>query len=310
MFSFNQPQRNTGEFFKKLFLGKNALSRLILINTVIYLTVNIVGLFSILFNFTSSAELSPLTKLLSLPAGLSYLANKPWTLFTYMFLQDSFFHLLFNMIMLYFGGTIFQEYLSQAKLLWTYIMGGLLGGLFFILAFNIFPAFSSVTDISIAMGASASVLAIIIAIATYVPDYTVHLFLFGRFKLKYLAIIFIVIDILSIQADNPGGHIAHLGGALWGFLYAFSLKKGNDIYKIFYAFKLPKVTWNKKSNKFDTTRPRSGRPLSDEDYNFKRTATQDEIDIILDKISKSGYSSLTKFEKEMLFKTSNKDKKQ
>lgn len=306
MFSNNQSQRNTGEFFKQLFLGKNVLSRFILINTVIYLIVNIVGLFALLFNIADSAELSPLAKILALPAGLSSLATKPWTLFTYMFLQDSFFHLLFNMIMLYFGGIIFQEYLSQAKLLWTYIMGGIFGGIFFVLAFNIFPVFSSITDISIAMGASASVLAIIIAISTYVPDYTVRLFLFGKFKLKYLAIIFIVIDVLSIQADNPGGHIAHLGGALWGFLYAFSLKKGNDIYKIFYAFKLPKITWTKKHDKFNTTKPRSGRPLTDDEYNFKRTATQEEIDSILDKISKSGYSSLTKQEKEMLFKTSNK----
>lgn len=306
MFEYNQPQRNTGEFFKQLFLGKNILSRLILINTSVYLLVNIVHLIAILLGLSSSEDLSPLSKLLALPADFASIAIKPWTLFTYMFLHESFFHLLFNMIMLYFGGTIFQEYLSQNKLLWTYIIGGIFGGLFFILAFNVFPVFTSITDISIAMGASASVLAIIIAISTYVPDFTVHLFLFGKFKLKYLAIVFIIIDVLSIKANNPGGHIAHLGGALWGFIYAFSLKKGNDFYSVFYKLKLPKFTWKSTKSHFDTTRPASGRPLSDDEYNYKRAATQDEIDIILDKISKSGYSSLSKKEKEMLFKTSNK----
>jgi len=123
---------------------------------------------------------------------------------------------------------------------------------------------------------------------------------------KDCALLFIVIDLLSIQSGNPGGHIAHLGGALWGFIYGFSLKSGNDIYKILYRFKLPKFTWNKKQSKYSTSRPKSGRPISDLEYNKKRAATQEEIDYILDKISKSGYSSLSSKEKELLFKTSNK----
>lgn len=306
MFSNNQQQRNTGEFLKQIFFGRNVLSRLILVNTVIYLIVNIVGLFSSILGLTDGNALNPLVKILALPADLGELSSKPWTLITYMFLQESFFHLLFNVVMLYFGGKIFQEYLNQVKLFWTYVIGGVFGGLFFILAFNSLPVFESITSLSVAMGASASVLAIIIAISTYVPDYTVHLFLFGKFKLKYLAIAFIAIDVLSIQSDNPGGHIAHLGGALWGFIYAFSLKKGNDVYKIFYKLYIPKFTWNKKSTRFDTSRPISGKPLSDDEYNNRRAATQEEIDHILDKISKSGYSSLTSKEKELLFKTSKK----
>ncbi len=306
MFSYNQQHQNTGEFLKKLFLSRNVLSRLLLINLVIYLIVSIVGLFASLFGLADGSVLSPLARVLALPADLGSLASKPWTLFTYMFLQEDFFHLLFNLIMLYFGGTIFREYLSEAKLFWTYVFGGIFGGLFFILAFNIFPVFNSVSDFSVALGASASVLAIIIAISTYVPDFTVHLFLIGKLKLKYLAIAFIAIDVLSIQADNPGGHIAHLGGALWGFIFAYSLKKGNDIYKVFYGIKLPKFTWNKKETKFSTSRPKSGRPLTDDEYNTRRAATQEEIDEILDKISKSGYGSLSSKEKEMLFKTSNK----
>ncbi len=306
MFSSNQPQRNTGELLKQIFFGRNVLSRLILVNTVIYLIVNIVGLLSSLLNTTQGNDLNPLVKILALPADLGELSSKPWTILTYMFLQESFFHLLFNIVMLYFGGKIFQEYLNQVKLFWTYIIGGVFGGLFFILSFNTLPVFESISSMSVAMGASASVLAIIIAISTYVPDYTVHLFLFGKFKLKYLAIVFIAIDVLSIQSDNPGGHIAHLGGALWGFIYAFSLKRGNDVYKIFYKLYIPKFKWKKKDIRFDTSRPKSGRPLSDDEYNNRRSATQEEIDQILDKISKSGYSSLTSKEKELLFKTSNK----
>ncbi len=300
-----QPRRNTGDMLKQIFLGKNILSRLILINTIVYLVVNIVGLFALLAGINPE-ETNPIVRFLALPANIELLVMKPWTLLTYMFLQESFFHLLFNLIMLYFGGLIFQEYLSRKKLLWTYIFGGLMGGVFFILSFNLFPAFIPIKDISIAMGASASVLAIIIAISTYVPDYSVHLLFFGRLKLKYLAIAFVIIDILSIQADNPGGHIAHLGGAFWGFIYAYTLRKGNDVYKVFYGLKFPKFTWSSKDRKFDTKRPESGRPLSDDEYNYKRTASQEEIDRILDKISKSGYGSLSSKEKELLFKTSNK----
>ena len=306
MYSFNKPQQNTGEFLKNLFLSPTVLSRLMLINLSVYLIVNIVALFAALFNASNGIALSPLANLLALPADLSILATKPWTIITYMFLHEDFFHLLFNLIMLYFGGTIFREYLSETKLFWTYLFGGVFGGLFFILAFNSFPVFASLSGSAVALGASASVLAIIIAISTYVPDYTVHLFLLGKLKLKYIAIIFIAIDVFSIRADNPGGHIAHLGGALWGFIYAYSLKSGNDIYKFFYGIRVPKFTWKKKNASFNTTRPKSGRPITDVEYNERKVATQSEIDSILDKISKSGYSSLTKSEKELLFKTSNK----
>jgi hypothetical protein len=210
--------------------------------------------------------------------------------------------------MLYFGGILFTEYLSQKKLLWTYLLGGIAGAAFYMLAFNLFPVFAPVRNISVALGASASVLAIIVAISTYVPDYTVHLFLIGRLKLKYLAIAFVLLDILSIQSNNPGGHIAHLGGALWGFLYAFSLRKGNDWYRIFDGIQIPKNLFNRnRYTKFSTSRPESGRPLRDEEYNERRAAKQAEIDRILDKISKSGYGSLSKEEKAILFQSSNKN---
>ncbi len=307
MQGYYQQPRNTNEFFKNIFLGKNVLSRLILINTVIFVLTAVVHLITWLAGIPESSGLTLLGRYLALPSDLHQLVSTPWTIFTYMFLHEGFLHWLFNMIMLYFGGILFTEYLSQRKLLMTYIFGGLAGAAFFVIAFNVFPAFALVRQHSVALGASASILAIIVAISTYVPDYTVHLFLLGKVKLKWIAVAFVLLDILSIPQSNPGGHIAHLGGALWGFVWALSLRRGNDFLRIFDGIKMPEIDPKKrKYRKFDTSRPASGHPMTDEEYNRKRAASQSEIDKILDKISKSGYSSLTKAEKELLFKSSNK----
>jgi membrane associated rhomboid family serine protease len=305
MQGYHHPQRNTGELLKQAFLGKNVLSRLMLINTVVFLIVSFINLFTFLFaagETGSQLPLSILGQYLALPSSFAALASKPWTIITYMFLQEDFFHILFNLIMLYFGGLLFIEYLGEKRLLWSYLAGGIVGALFFLVAFNVFPAFEPVKGIAVALGASASVLAIIIAVATYVPDYTVQLLFIGRVKLKYLAIIFVVIDLLSIPSGNPGGHIAHLGGAFWGFLYALMLRNGTDLYRFlnFSGFSMPR----RKS--FTTENTENKRPYSDDEYNARKQKTQAKIDEILDKISKSGYSSLTKEEKELLFKTSKK----
>ena len=308
MYGYYQQPQNRQEFFRNLFLGKNVLSRLILINTVIFLLTAVVHLFTWLFGIQGPNGLTVLGSFLALPSDLHKLVLMPWTVVTYMFLHEGFLHWLFNMIMLYFGGILFTEYLSQRKLLMTYLFGGLAGAFFFVAAFNIFPVFRPYLNNSVALGASASILAIIVAISTYVPDYTVQLVLLGRIKLKWLAIAFVALDILSIPANNPGGHIAHLGGALWGFIWAFSLRNGNDLLKAFDSLKMPDLDPKKrKYRKFNTSRPASGRPMTDEEYNRKRAASQAEIDRILDKISKSGYASLTKAEKELLFKSSNKN---
>ncbi len=300
--------QNRNEFIRNIFLGKSVLSRLILINTVVFLLTAIVHLITWLFGIRGPYGLTVLGSFLALPSDLHKLMLMPWTVVTYMFLQEGFLHWLFNMVMLYFGGILFTEYLSERKLLTTYLFGGLAGAFFFVAAFNIFPVFRPMLPNAVALGASASILAIIVAISTYVPDYTVQLFLLGRVKLKWLAIGFVALDILSISANNPGGHIAHLGGALWGFVWALSLRNGNDFMKIFDHLKTPEMNLKKRRyQKFDTSRPKTGRPMTDEEYNRKRAASQEEIDRILDKISKSGYSSLTKAEKELLFKSSNRN---
>ena len=201
--------------------------------------------------------------------------------------------------MLYVGGSLFASYLGSKKLIYTYIIGGLIGGIFYMVAFNIFPAFEIVKHNSIALGASASVLAILVAIATYIPNFTMQLFLFGKVKLKYLVIAFIVLDILNIDKGNPGGHIAHIGGAAWGFLSIWVPRLGLVKFK-------PRPKLKYKPGKANTKANTSKRPLTDDEYNTIKQNNQEKIDHILDTISKKGYDALSKEEKDFLFNYRNK----
>lgn len=299
------PLDNFISFFK----SKSILSRLMLINVIVFLAINILNLFFFLYEISSASvisDISTVTYWLSVPSDISLLIYRPWSLVTYMFLQEGFFHLFFNMWILYFGGRIFLEYLDEKKLLKTYIFGGIFGALFFIAAFNIFPVFSKSLPDAIALGSSASVLAILIAIASYVPEYSMNLLLIGRIKLKHIAIIFVVIDVFSIHKGNAGGHIAHIGGAFWGFIYARNLRKGKNLAGFFDAIKWPKITLSSKKkgrHHFEDVFV-NRKPMTDEEYNARKMKKQENIDAILDKISRSGYQSLTKEEKEILFRNS------
>lgn len=305
---YGNPQSPLDNFFSFI-RSRAVLSRLMLINLVVFAVINIINLFLFLFQISSGSEVgyvSTLTYWLSVPSDISQLLGRPWTLLTYMFLQEGFFHLFFNMIILYFGGRIFTEYLDEQKLLKTYLFSGLLGAAFFILAFNAFPVFAQSVPNALALGSSASVLGILIAVATYVPEYSVTLFLLGRVKLKYIALILIVIDVFSIQRGNAGGHIAHIGGAVWGFFYATNLKKGKDLASFFDRIKWPKLKFSSKSRKkhnFENVYV-NRKPMTDEEYNARKMKHQKRLDEILDKISRSGYQSLTKEEKEILFRNS------
>ncbi|MBQ8223632.1 MAG: rhomboid family intramembrane serine protease [Bacteroidales bacterium] len=289
-------QVNILDGIKNFFIQKNALSRLMLINIAIWLICLFISVFTWLFNIS---DISFVTKLFAVPADISALLEKPWTLFTYMFLQEEFWHLFFNMLMLYYGGQIFLQYLSQRQLLWTYIIGGIFGALFFILVFNAFPVFENTRSYAVALGSSASVMAILIAAATYHPEYNINLFLLGQVKMKWVAIVFVIIDFLSITKGNSGGHIAHLGGALWGFLYVYFLRRDFDFYTIFKKKARIKVKSRNAQNYYQ-------RPKTDEQYNTERAMNQEEVDRILEKIAKNGYSSLNDKEKEFLFRQSKK----
>ncbi len=292
---------------KSFFRSKNMLVKLIIINLVVWLSIMFL---EVLFNLFNSSFADTLVHWLAVPASLAKLITRPWTLFTYMFLHLEFWHILFNMLWLYWFGRIFLEYLNERQLLSTYILGGLAGALFYIISFNIFPKFQDAYVLSIALGASASVMAIVVAISYYVPNYSINLMFLGPVRIIYIAIFSIVMDILMIRSANSGGHLAHLGGAIWGFYYIYMMKKGIDHSKLFARFSWksliqPFMRPKKTNFKNVYTNPHT---TSDEDYNLQKKQNQEQVDAILDKISKSGYESLTKHEKELLFKTSNKNK--
>ena len=203
------------EDIKKKFSNGNSLTKLIYINVGVFLLVQSLYVFSFLF----SLPLLTITDYFSLPANTSILAKKPWSIITYMFLHKGFTHLLLNMLWLYFGGKIFLSFFDNKKLTSTYVLGGISGAMLFIISFNLFPAFENSLPNAMALGASASVLAIIMAISTKSPNYIIRLFLIGNVKLKHIAVFSIALDILSIPQGNAGGHISHLGGAFFGYLY-------------------------------------------------------------------------------------------
>lgn len=293
---------------KRFIYSKSALSRLLQINIAVFILVGIVNLYFYLYKIPGNVifgkfALSKVAWWLAVPADFHTLIQKPWTLVTYMFLHYDFMHIFFNMIMLYFGGTLFMHFLGGRKLITTYIFGGIAGALLFIFAFNTFPVFLDVTPYAVALGASASVLAILVAIAVYMPEFVVNLFIFGRVKLKYIALVLVLLDVMSIDGANPGGHIAHLGGALWGFAYVIFLKRNTDMYKFLNPVRKFFSNLFKQKSKLKVKYKRQ-RPVSDEEYNKKRAERQKQIDVILDKIKISGYDSLSAKEKELLFNES------
>ena len=286
---------------KRSFRNGTNLTRLIYINVVVFLIITIMAVIGFLIKneFISGKLLD----LLSVPASVNELLLRPWTLITYMFTHKDVWHILFNMLWLYWFGKIFLEYLDEKKLVALYLLGGITGAVVYILSFNIFPAFTGMIDGSEAIGASASVMAVVIGIAAYVPDYTVNLILLGRVKIKYMALAIFVLTSVMDFSVNSGGKLAHIGGAFFGYLYMLNLRQGRDIGKwinriidffatLFKPRKKLKVTHKKVATEYE--------------YNKIKADRQKNINSILDKISKGGYDSLTKEEKETLFKESQK----
>jgi len=304
---------NLFDEIKYSFKVRNNFNTLIYINLIVFVLIALSKIVAFFGGFSSF----DLVSWLAVPADLDTLMRRPWTVITYMFTHTSFLHILFNLLVFFWFGKLFLQYLSQRQLVGVYVLGGISGAVFYILAYNLIPAFSFASLFAVALGASASVMAIVIAVATLVPNQEVYMLFFGKVKLKYLAIGIIVMDLISIPIDNAGGHIAHLGGAFLGFLFVRYYRKGTDITiwisrilngmkEFFKPSKDMKVTYrNKDKNKKQKTKP--NRPESDMEFNARKKTEQDEIDKILDKIAQSGYSSLSKEEKEKLFKSSNKN---
>jgi membrane associated rhomboid family serine protease len=302
-------QRNPLEEINRFFRTGAILPRLILINAGVWLAIGIMKVFSFLFKVPDSTLTSVIVDFLALPADTSQLMFRPWTLFTYMFLHIDFFHLLFNMLWLFWFGKIFLEFMNSRQLLIIYILGGISGGLLYILFYNIFPVFEKSLELSVALGASASVMALVTAISLYVPGYTVHLFLLGRIRIFFIALFLFILDFYMIRSNNSGGHIAHIGGALFGLFYILISRKGMNFKGVWNFKSLNRFfsRFSRKKLRVEYSNPRNtgSRPLSDDEYNALKVERQRKTDDLLERIKKSGYESLSKEEKDFLFKAGN-----
>lgn len=280
------------------------VTRLIFINAGIFLLLRLVLVVLSLMKIPGDAVLS----YLELPSDTTLLLQRPWTLLSYMFVHQELMHILFNMLWLYFFGGMFLRWFNPRQLGGLYILGGLAGALFFLLFYNVLPAFEGVS--SGLIGASASILALGVAVAFFRPDEPVSLFLLGTIRLKWLAIAMIVLDLISLNTSNAGGNLAHLGGALVGLIFGALLKQNLDITRwvtvfmdgIARIFKPgPKMRVTYKRSAFEKAN-RASDP--DQAYRDRKKQEENRLDAILDKIRQSGYDSLTADEKKQLFDSS------
>jgi membrane associated rhomboid family serine protease len=277
------------------------LTKLIYLNIIIWVVVRLVFVGYTL----SGSDGSTMLGWLALPASFGQFITRPWTLLTYMFLHFELMHILFNVLWLYWFGKIFLEYHSQQKLLSLYLIGGFLGGLAYMVAYNLIPVLqNSIFQVQL-LGASASVIAIVIAIAVYVPNHLIHLFFIGPVKIKWIAFVSVLLYIINLSGDNAGGNFAHLGGALWGWIYMSQLIAGRNITGRFDRISDTFLGWFRPGRRLKI-KYNSTNPNPDYEFNKRKVTQQEDINRVLDKIGKSGYDSLTFEEREILFKMGRK----
>jgi len=276
----------------------NGLVQLILINLSVFVFFKLMFVFMWLFG---AADIyTKISYWFMLPASILKLAEKPWTLITYFFFHEGLFHVVFNMLFLWWFGQIIHEFIGNRRLIALYILGGLAGGIFFILMYNVIPQFSPLVRSNVLLGASGSVYAIVIGAATLSPNYQFNLILLGPVKIIYIALFYVLISFFEIAGSNPGGNLAHLGGSIMGYLFITQLRKGNDLGKLVnQAF-----AW---LGSIFTPGPVLKKTKGNGKTKSKAMLPEDEeIDFILDKISRSGYDSLSSEEKQKLFQASQK----
>ncbi|AQG81560.1 rhomboid family protein [Spirosoma montaniterrae] len=292
----------------------NTLVQLILVNLVVFLVLLLtkVGL--------TIANESPMYYLvreqLMIPGGIGAFIQKPWTLFTYFFAHDEIFHILYNMLFLYWFGRLIDEYLGSRRLVGLYFMGGIAGGLLYLIMYNTVPYFQGQAEVARMLGASGAAFSVAVGAATLLPNYTFHLLFFGPVRIKYIVFFFIILSVAQSAGTNAGGNLAHLGGALMGFCYVKLLQNGTDLGRPIYWLadgwsnllrpKPPvKVSYRQRSNASAQTA--SPFVSSGSSSTAASAPDQDEVDMILDKISRSGYESLTREEKQKLFRASQRN---
>ncbi|KQB99765.1 rhomboid family intramembrane serine protease [Pedobacter sp. Hv1] len=269
----------------KLFKSGNPVLLYIGINALIFI---VFSLLSVVFFFAKMPGVVDgfINEYLAFPSSPDLWLTRFYTLLTYQFFHRDFFHVLFNLLWLYWMGQIFLDFVKPRQFHFVYLGGGILGAIFYALIYNLVPVFQPVANSSTVVGSSAAVMAVFAAAATLVPNYSIRLLFVGDVKIKYLLFVYVILDIIAMQSYNAGGSIAHLGGALFGFVYVKLLQNGTDLSSVFKKKPKLKVVKNNKTEK------------------NTNTVNQKEIDLILDKISKSGYDQLSRAEKETLFKAS------
>ncbi|MCS4434003.1 rhomboid family intramembrane serine protease [Aquiflexum gelatinilyticum] len=295
-------------------LQNNSLYKIMAINILVFFVMVFVR---VILTFSGAGNIyESFRSLLMMPADIPQLIIQPWSVLTYMFFHEGIFHILFNMLFLYWFGLLLTEYLGSKKLANIYILGGLAGGVLYLVMYNISPYFAESLASARMLGASAGVYAVVVAAATLAPNTTFFLLLLGPVKIKYIAIFYVLIAFVNSTGNNAGGELAHLGGAALGFLYVYQLQKGRDIGSWIQAIgNFFKGIFSRKSSVKVTYR-KSKTYSSGQDYTKTSTtkssgtkvevATQEEIDLILDKIAAKGYEALSKEEKRKLFEFSKK----
>lgn len=292
----------------------NGLIRIILINLIIFALLIVLR---VILNLSGAESVYRwIGSQLSLSSAVPVYLTQPWTIFTYMFTHEDFFHILFNMLFLYWFGQIIMDYLGSKKFVNIYVLGGLLGGLFFMAMYNLIPFYHGEIGRPL-IGASAGVSAIIVAAATLVPNHSFVLLFIGPVKIKYIAIFYVIFkSFAGLDGSNAGGELAHLGGALIGYLYIVQLRNGTDIGAwisgsldwikgLFERKSRIRVTHKQKTySRRDEAYTHSTATKSSKTSSTRTASEQDEIDAILDKISAKGYESLSKEEKQKLFNAS------
>ena len=271
----------------------NGLIKIILINVIVFVSMSILEVFITLSGFGELFNLF-LNKLM-LPASLKVFIFQPWSIVTYFFLHMNFMHILWNMLFLYWFGKIIHENIGNNAVISLYIIGGIIGGLSYMALFNIIPYYDNRVSESLMLGASAGVFSVVVGSATLLPNYTFYLLFLGPVRIKYIALFYVLLSFFDVTGSNAGGEIAHLGGALMGYLYIRQLQNGVnmgkgiiDILNVFNKNKKEVISKEEEKNE------------------IKKDISKDEIDKILDKISDSGYKSLSNNEKEKLFNASKK----
>ncbi|MCF2489481.1 rhomboid family intramembrane serine protease [Dyadobacter sp. CY347] len=288
--------------------SENALVKIILVNVAVFLTLL---LLKIILTLSQSANVyNAVINTVQLPAATNEFLYRPWTLITYFFTHDDIFHILFNMLFLYWFGKLIDEYLGAKRVIALYMLGGIAGGLIYIVLYNALPYFQAHVEGSRMLGASAAAFSVAVGASTLLPNYTFNLIFLGPIRIKFIALFYIILSLAQTVGPNAGGNLAHLGGAFVGYVFIKLLQSGTDLGKPLYAvMNVWSRLFRKRPSMQVTYRERQVYRSTSVYSSASSSGTiempdQTEIDSILDKISKSGYESLTREEKQKLFKAS------